>query len=327
MTRSSTLAQRVQITITDEGSDHSNSVSSLSSSELDAHGVNVDIEDDSAEESDEESEVESDQSKGAMPWSNDSTTAYLEQESGFHWDQLPGECRNKIYRYLMRSQRPLKLQHLGSLPSSSWGKPFQLSAQFLRCSASIYNEALPILLGENAFTLWNNLSEIIGKGATRRKREPLIRRLVIETTQVERVINKIRMKELGALKNLKKVEFESRSLGVTLKDMFRDDWEKTAREALGDLPHQLKDLMKLRPDVEYFYFDEGMVPAPPGKVRSLEIKLNPSLILHSPVWRMWASSGRFGALVVSLIKVTRRSAMSPRRVLTKSARFVKVVSS
>lgn len=77
--------------------------------------------------------------------------------------QLPAELRLRIWRLALVAGKPIKFQHLkkghGKVYVVRYGS--QLSAQLLRCSKQIFQEARPILYQENNVT-FDNVKDLAG---------------------------------------------------------------------------------------------------------------------------------------------------------------------
>lgn len=84
--------------------------------------------------------------------------------SAFVWDKLPGEVKNKIYKLLLVSDKPID-----PLLRSGSRRKHYVQGQVLRLNKSIYKEALPVLLGDNIFILNSDLGKYLGYSTT----EPL----------------------------------------------------------------------------------------------------------------------------------------------------------
>jgi hypothetical protein len=84
----------------------------------------------------------------------DDAEYYEEPGVRFPWDKLPAEVKNMIFRYLFVSTRPVRPHvYFPGVAHRRRIEKFSLGANFLRCSKSIHDQGLPILLSENVSTV------------------------------------------------------------------------------------------------------------------------------------------------------------------------------
>lgn len=102
-----------------------------------------------------------------------------EQQGGFHWDKLPAEVKNIIYRFVFVAERPIK-PHINwpNVPHRRYISKFGLGANFLRCSKAIYGEAHPILRMENTFEIGTQFRICLGEDRGKRN-SALIRKIFL----------------------------------------------------------------------------------------------------------------------------------------------------
>jgi hypothetical protein len=83
----------------------------------------------------------------------------------FDWDKLPGEVKNDIYRRLLVADEPIRPLVFNHTPRAdrewSW---HHVEGQVLVLNKTIYEEALPILLGDNTFILNADFARYFPKG-------------------------------------------------------------------------------------------------------------------------------------------------------------------
>lgn len=210
------------------------------------------------DESDDNSEVESEAAaESASDASTDADTPSSLSKStsiSYDWSALPGEVRNKIYRYLMRSHKQIDFEYADFRLPKTLSSDFHLSAQLLRCSKQVRAECQPILYGENVFRIHNNLNDVLGG-----RKKGLVRKIAIATRTADKVLNKTRVSQLKGLKNLTELivdaeKFKGRLLGLEEQDQvdkLRETWLET---------HQsVRNLVRDWAEVQSVYLITGQV--------------------------------------------------------------------
>lgn len=155
----------------------------------------------------------------------------------FVWDNLPGEVKNAVYRSLLVSDKPIKACVSNPLVAAkrSW-KSHSLHGHVLRLSKTIYQEALPILLGDNTFELNSSLDPYLGFGLNRslaeltngvgttpQDRATMVRKLVVEAREMPETF----MRCLRRLKNLQELTFVAHTEGRERASQMKVvKWEK-----------------------------------------------------------------------------------------------------
>lgn len=126
----------------------------------------------------------------------------------FNWDTLPPEIQNMIFRFAMTT--PEVIVPEVSDPCREryrmW-RQYNLSGQILRLNKTIYEQTLPILLGENTFHFNYQFHYVLGMGRKApQKRGALVRRIVSNEHL------RLRMsKDLEKLTNLEEITIISSS--------------------------------------------------------------------------------------------------------------------
>lgn len=98
----------------------------------------------------------------------------------FKWESLPPEVQNMIFRFAMTTPEIIKARVVDPCrPGRREWQRYSLSGQVLRLNKTIYEQTLPILLGENTFLFNYQFHYILGLGSKApRQRGALIRKIV-----------------------------------------------------------------------------------------------------------------------------------------------------
>lgn len=170
-------------------------------------------------------------------------------KSLFVWDKLPGEVKNTIYKLLLVSDEPIEpfVRYPTSRTKREWYK-HSLSGQVLRLSKTVYQEALPILLGDNTFVLNKSFDKYLGYGLDQTvealsngvgtapsARAAMVRMLIIDD---QSVVSASQMTTLRRLTGLEELLFIHRPSGnQPLSRIDTDSWE----EVCGRKPRAIVD--------------------------------------------------------------------------------------
>ncbi|KPI36693.1 uncharacterized protein AB675_10044 [Cyphellophora attinorum] len=174
----------------------------------------------------------------------------------YTWEDFPGEVKNKIYRYLMKSHKPLNFEHAELKDIKNLPKEFCLSGQMLRCSKQVCAECQPILYGENVIQVFQNLKDFTGTATSRRRQ--LIRKICISTKMAPRIINKARKAEIKSLKNLLEIVVDGGVCPARLTGKSEDMQEELVRATFEETDHRdLKSLLVDHVDVQQTYLMTG----------------------------------------------------------------------
>lgn len=132
----------------------------------------------------------------------------------FKWDSLPPEVQNMIFRFAMTTPEIIKARVLDPCrPDRREWHHYSLSGQILRLSKTIYQQTLPILLGENTFLFNYQFHYILGIGSKApRQRGALIRKIITGPQLQPRMA-----KDLKKLKHLEEITILSSS-ALSLQD-------------------------------------------------------------------------------------------------------------
>lgn len=154
----------------------------------------------------------------------------------FIWDNLPGEVKNEIYKRLLISDQPIRpaVLHRGSR-ANRVRSSHSIQGQLLVLSKEIYEETLPILLGDNTFFLNADLLRYLGFGLDRTMtqlsngvgitaldRAIMVRRIVVSTsTSITQMGTLTRFKALEEL-----IITHPPSRKQPIANINNQDWEK-----------------------------------------------------------------------------------------------------
>jgi hypothetical protein len=164
--------------------------------------------------------------------------------------------QNKIYRYLMKSHKPLNFEHAELKDIKNLPKEFCLSGQMLQCSKQVCAECQPILYGENIIQVFQNLKDFTGTATSRRRQ--LIRRICISTKMAPRIINKARKAEIKSLKNLLEIVVDGGVCPARLTGKSEDVQEDLVRATFEETDYRdLKSLLTEHVDIQQTYLMTG----------------------------------------------------------------------
>ncbi|ETN39917.1 uncharacterized protein HMPREF1541_06144 [Cyphellophora europaea CBS 101466] len=196
------------------------------------------------------------------------------------WHTIPAELKNIIYRHLMTQEQPISpnVRHPRD-PEKRQVHKYDLGANLLCSSKEIFEEALPILLGENTFEINSYLVTYLGLGTkTRHKREKLVRKIICDGLRKRNELSLV--KRLTSLQEVTIMWKNQEPLSYRHWSGEFNERERGGAMVFTSMSPELIDLIIERSNVKWYcVFERFTRPKP---LADHQIMAYRCLIMHDP---------------------------------------------